>query len=204
MVVGGEATRGHQSPPQALGAQPGVTHDAHAGAHGCREGISPTGASVRVGVSGPPPEGTALHWVSSDLSEKRLPVPEGSLSPHVGGGRGRRKCQAGLRRGVGGSGQAALFLVCSGRAMHLPSPGAVKGHQPPPARARCQPQDARGGKGDIAAPGRVDGWRDGLSGGEGPHGAVRGGAGSVAGQGHTAPPASGKDASLAGTSELPG
>lgn len=113
-------------------------------------------------------------------------------------------CQAGLRKGVGGSGQAALFLVCSGRAVHLPSPGAVKGHQPPPARARCQPQDARGGKGNIAAPGRVDGWRDGLSGGEGPHGAVRGGAGSVAGQGHTAPPASGKDASLAGTSELPG
>lgn len=131
--MGGEATRGHQSPPQALGAQPGVTHDAHAGAHGCREGISPTGASVRVGVSGPPPEGTALHWVSSDLSEKRLPVPEGSLSPHVPGWTQKRS------RGQWASGSfSRLFWESSASPISWCSQG-------PPASTR---------KGTLSATGR--------------------------------------------------
>lgn len=105
----------------------------------------------------PPPEGTALHSASSSLSEKRPPPPRGlSLPARVAedGGSARLDSEK-----ESGKGQAALLLVCSGSAVHLPSPGAVTGRQPPPAGARCQSQDAGGGKGDAAAPG--GGWTAG-------------------------------------------
>ena len=138
-MLGGEATPGYPSPPRALGH----SREAH----------------VRLMRRSRPPGGHRSHWcerqgghqlpaawghgprsASPGLSEKRPPVPEDSVPPRAGGGRGWGTRQAGLRKGVGEVGERLPFrLFWESRA------SAVSWcRQGPPAstrRARCQSQD---------------------------------------------------------------
>lgn len=154
---GGGARRGHSGVPRSAPGPGGTAWSRtrrSAGAHSCREGVGPTGASARVGVCGPRLK--AQHSTRPLPASQRSGRPsQRALSPRAvpeGGGSARLDSEK-----ESGKGQVAL-LVCSGRAVRLPPPGAGTGRQPPPAGARCRSQDAGGGKGDAAAPG---GWTAG-------------------------------------------
>lgn len=143
-------------------------------------GRRPHWCECQGGCLRPPPEGTALHSASSSLSEKRPPLPEGSLSPRgwprteeAPGWTQKRSRGRGKRlffSSVLGAQCVSHLLVQSQAASPHPQGHAVSHRMRGEARATPQ---LRGG-------GRLG---DRLSGGEGPRGPGRGGAGSIAGQG---------------------
>lgn len=149
-VVGGEATWGYPGPPRALGH----SREAHARlmlAHGRQEGIGPTGASVRVGVSCPPPGGTdparslLAFQRSGRPSQKALSLPA-RVGAEAGG-----STRLDSQKESGTVGERIPFLsVLESRVSPI-----SWCRQGPPASTRRGTLSVTGwgGKGDIAAQG---------------------------------------------------